>query len=320
MGYNQENYRRIREEYETKYLRAREAADDRKAEAYLAIPELREADRELRAIKSERDKLLAQQEAVRSDCQTRIAQTTTACRKQIQENTDQCNAKIKQIEGAARLKIQNYFLDCFDPLRKSTMQFPKDVDLHRWGVSRGTCTPERPFGDLTVYRTPSGKCFHTMRGCCGATEPVCIYEERLRYATGCSKCTDYRTSYQEVPEWYREYKLLLGGAFAPRPNAPSQSKLDTEPIIKLGRDQQYRIEIGAASKTAPHERSNDLWMPNWESVQSGMKHTRPFDRTIAIEDLEYAARYFAVDVDTALQLLNEDRRDSGLPPLKIRER
>ncbi|MBE6557858.1 MAG: DNA replication protein DnaC [Ruminococcaceae bacterium] len=47
MGYNQENYRRIREEYETKYLRAREAADDRKAEAYLAIPELREADREI---------------------------------------------------------------------------------------------------------------------------------------------------------------------------------------------------------------------------------------------------------------------------------
>lgn len=47
MGYNQDNYQKIREEYETKYLRAREAADLRKEEVYLVIPELREADREL---------------------------------------------------------------------------------------------------------------------------------------------------------------------------------------------------------------------------------------------------------------------------------
>ena len=50
MGYNQDNYRKIREAYETKYLRAREAADARRAEVYLAIPELREADRELNGL------------------------------------------------------------------------------------------------------------------------------------------------------------------------------------------------------------------------------------------------------------------------------
>ena len=47
MGYNQINYARIRKEYETKYLRAREAADRRRAEAQFAIPELSEIDREL---------------------------------------------------------------------------------------------------------------------------------------------------------------------------------------------------------------------------------------------------------------------------------
>ncbi|MBE6652802.1 MAG: hypothetical protein E7610_05235 [Ruminococcaceae bacterium] len=47
MGYNQANYTRIRKEYETKYLRAREAADLRRAEAVLAIPELAEIDRAL---------------------------------------------------------------------------------------------------------------------------------------------------------------------------------------------------------------------------------------------------------------------------------
>lgn len=50
MGYNQENYKRIREEYETKYLRAREAADARREEVYLEIPELRSADRELNGL------------------------------------------------------------------------------------------------------------------------------------------------------------------------------------------------------------------------------------------------------------------------------
>ena len=47
MGYNQANYTRIRKEYETKYLRAREAADLRRSEVLFAIPELAEIDRAL---------------------------------------------------------------------------------------------------------------------------------------------------------------------------------------------------------------------------------------------------------------------------------
>ena len=47
MGYNQANYTRIRKEYETKYLRAREDAEWRRAEALRAIPELASIDRAL---------------------------------------------------------------------------------------------------------------------------------------------------------------------------------------------------------------------------------------------------------------------------------
>ncbi len=47
MGYNQANYTRIRKEYETKYLRAREAADLRRSEVLFAIPEMAEIDRAL---------------------------------------------------------------------------------------------------------------------------------------------------------------------------------------------------------------------------------------------------------------------------------
>lgn len=47
MGYNQENFKRIRAEYETKAMRAEEAADARREALYLQIPGLRELDRTL---------------------------------------------------------------------------------------------------------------------------------------------------------------------------------------------------------------------------------------------------------------------------------
>ncbi|MBQ8416142.1 MAG: ATP-binding protein, partial [Clostridia bacterium] len=47
MGYNKNNFKRIREEYETKSFRAEEEADVRREEVYLAVPELRELDARL---------------------------------------------------------------------------------------------------------------------------------------------------------------------------------------------------------------------------------------------------------------------------------
>lgn len=47
MGYNKENYKRIRAEYETKSLRAQQLADERRRELYLAIPELKDLDLQL---------------------------------------------------------------------------------------------------------------------------------------------------------------------------------------------------------------------------------------------------------------------------------
>ena len=47
MGYNQENYKRVREEYRTKYLRAYEEANRRMAEVHAKSPEIAAIDREL---------------------------------------------------------------------------------------------------------------------------------------------------------------------------------------------------------------------------------------------------------------------------------
>lgn len=47
MGFNRENYRRIKEEYDGKYLRAQEAARFRRAEIHASLPEVEEIDRDL---------------------------------------------------------------------------------------------------------------------------------------------------------------------------------------------------------------------------------------------------------------------------------
>lgn len=49
MGYNKENFKRIREEYTTKTFRAQEEADLRRYELYAAIPRVRELDERLSA-------------------------------------------------------------------------------------------------------------------------------------------------------------------------------------------------------------------------------------------------------------------------------
>jgi len=49
MGFNRENYARIKEEYDGKYLRAAEAARLRRAEVHVTVPEICEIDRQLSA-------------------------------------------------------------------------------------------------------------------------------------------------------------------------------------------------------------------------------------------------------------------------------
>ncbi len=47
MGFNRENYRRIKEEYDGKYLRAQEEAQFRRAEVHAALPEIADIDSKL---------------------------------------------------------------------------------------------------------------------------------------------------------------------------------------------------------------------------------------------------------------------------------
>ncbi len=50
MGFHPNNYRRVRQEYETKYLRAREDAERRRREVECALPEIEQLHRELSSV------------------------------------------------------------------------------------------------------------------------------------------------------------------------------------------------------------------------------------------------------------------------------
>ena len=55
----------------------------------------------------------------------------------------------------------------------------------------------------------------------------------------------------------------------------------------------------------------------WKSAYDDMKYTKITDRYIHIKDLEYVAGFFAVDTDTALRLLNDDRIHNDMLPLEV---
>lgn len=50
MSFNRENYKRIKEEYDGKYLKARDAANLRRAQIHTELPEIAEIDRELSSV------------------------------------------------------------------------------------------------------------------------------------------------------------------------------------------------------------------------------------------------------------------------------
>lgn len=65
------------------------------------------------------------------------------------------------------------------------------------------------------------------------------------------------------------------------------------------------------------ERTGDPNKLIWKSAYAEMEYTRITDHYIHIKDLERVAGYFAVDTETALQLLNDDRIHSGMPPMEV---
>ncbi|MBQ8388521.1 MAG: ATP-binding protein [Clostridia bacterium] len=90
MGYNRENYARIREMYETKYKIAQDAADARRAETQARIPGLEEIDRQLSSVGM---RIMAEALGAGENCADKIAQ--------IRSDTERLRAQKEQMLVAA---------------------------------------------------------------------------------------------------------------------------------------------------------------------------------------------------------------------------
>ena len=225
--------------------------------------ELREMDRELRAVRAERDALAADQQRIQSDCRDQIDRIQTACQARLRElvqshdaqlaeqtrlsdgaivtlayakdaeiarltaKVEECRAALERIrsghaeellrlEAAARENRLDRFLACFSSDELSDLDIPKDAELCGGTVSVGPVSRWRPFGDLTVYTAPSGKCYHMTRGCCGATTPNNRYELMLLSVPRCSKCGTWKDFLARCPDWYIRYKEIISGNLSER--------------------------------------------------------------------------------------------------------
>ena len=93
-------------------------------------------------------------------------------------------------------------------------------------------------------------------------------------------------------------------------------------LVREGREKiqpdipEYELDSEPELKPEP-ERTKGPQSLMWHSVVDGMTHTQLTDRYIHIKDLQYAADYFGVDLDTALILLNEDRMNNGMLPFEL---
>lgn len=76
-------------------------------------------------------------------------------------------------------------------------------------------TPDRFYGDYTVYKTTSGKKYHKKKGCCGATIQLPAFQKSEDYFFAfmlCSKC--WHESFETIndtlfsPYWYTQYQQL----------------------------------------------------------------------------------------------------------------
>ena len=74
--------------------------------------------------------------------------------------------------------------------------------------------PNNPFVEshFSVYITSTGKCYHRIRGCCGANHKVHLFVAAGNFEP-CSKCIPPAAWKYEIPDWYYRYVQLENKKF-----------------------------------------------------------------------------------------------------------
>ena len=81
----------------------------------------------------------------------------------------------------------------------------------------GEITEDAPFGNLTVFCTGFGKCYHCVNGCSGSYLPECLLDVVPDKAP-CSKCVPPNMYLTNKPDWYRNVLCIKAKAAHIRPS------------------------------------------------------------------------------------------------------
>lgn len=122
---------------------------------------------------------------LRSDLSTLCA----FCRRHVSEENRAAFRFYYDLYGAADIDIPNdvYFINGYIPVK-------------------GNISESAPFGDFTVYISPTGKCYHSNRFCSNQTSLTRHAYDVVDHYYPCSKCAAY---FSRTPQWYLDVKRII---------------------------------------------------------------------------------------------------------------
>lgn len=104
-----------------------------------------------------------------------------------------------------------------ESLTTDALSFPKDF-LYKAGVPNGVTFDSNYLPhyyvkpsvekNMRVYISPTGKCYHRVFGCSGATIQVHLFTVADKYIP-CERCIPYEARNYKIPNWYYEFLQLL---------------------------------------------------------------------------------------------------------------
>lgn len=122
-----------------------------------------------------------------------------------------------------------------ESLTTDALSFPKEF-LYKAGVPNGVTFDSnylphyyvKPSVEkhMRVYISPTGKCYHRVFGCSGATIQVHLFTVADKYIP-CERCIPYEARNYKIPNWYYEFLQLLNQYVQ---NNPQIETTDSSPI------------------------------------------------------------------------------------------
>lgn len=120
------------------------------------------------------------------------------------------NARIREAEEAKAKRKETYDSCYRDKTINELVDIPAEFAVTEKGeVSKGEITKSKPYGELTVFFSPTGNCYHSAQKCRAYTfgRKTDIYNARACGYIPCSFCE--KGDKANIPEWYVKLRRII---------------------------------------------------------------------------------------------------------------